>query len=84
MVTPNTKRRVTESPIDDIAYLARSDHRIATLVALTTRPRSRSELCELTGVSSSTVRRTLGEFEDRNWTRKQGYQYTATRLGERS
>jgi len=72
----------TESPIDDIAYLARSRHRVSTLVALTERPRSRSELCELTGVSSSTIRRTLDEFENRIWVRKDGYQYTATRLGE--
>lgn len=71
-----------ESPIGDIAYLARSRHRVPTLVALTDRPRSRSELCELTGVSSSTIRRTLDEFEDRIWIRKDGYRYTATRLGE--
>jgi len=70
------------SPIGDIAYLARSEHRVPTLVALTDRPRSRSELCELTEVSSSTIRRTLSEFEDRTWVRKVGYQYVATRLGE--
>lgn len=71
-----------DSPIGDIAYLARSEHRIPTLVALTNHPRSRSELCELTGVSSSTIRRTIREFEDRTWVRKEGYQYVATRLGE--
>ncbi len=71
-----------DSPIDDIAYLARSEHRVPTLVALTERPRSRSELCELTGVSSSTIRRTLNEFDDRNWIRKEGYQFVATTLGE--
>lgn len=69
------------SPIDDIGYLARSEHRVPTLVALTIRPRSRSELWEMTGVSSSTIRRTLNEFEDRNWIRKTGYQYEATQLG---
>ena len=74
--------RTTDTPLDDIAYLARSEHRVPTLVALTERPRSRSELCELTGVSSSTIRRTVGEFEDRIWVRKKGYQYVATRLGE--
>jgi len=72
----------TDSPIGDIAYLARSEHRVPTLLALTERPRSRSELCELAGVSSSTIRRTLDEFEDRFWIRKDGYQYTAPRLGE--
>ena len=69
------------SPIDDIAYLARSEHRAPTLVALTVRPRSRSELWEMTGVSSSTIRRTLGEFEERNWIRRDGYRYETTPLG---
>jgi predicted transcriptional regulator len=69
------------SPIDDIGYLARSEHRAPTLVALTVRPRSRSELWEMAGVSSSTIRRTLSEFEDRNWIRRDGYQYEATPLG---
>lgn len=71
----------TESPIDDIAYLTRSEHRAPTLVALTVRPRSRSELWEMTGVSSSTIRRTLREFEERRWIRKDGYQYETTQLG---
>ena len=72
---------ITGSPIDDIAHLARSEHRVATLVALTVRPRSRSELGEMTGVSSSTIRRTLREFEECDWIRKSGYQYEATQLG---
>ncbi|WP_227374498.1 helix-turn-helix transcriptional regulator [Haladaptatus halobius] len=71
----------TGSPIDDIAYLARSEHRAPTLVALTVRPRSRSELWEMTGVSSSTIRRTLSEFEERNWIRRNEYQYETTPLG---
>lgn len=70
-----------ESPIDDIAYLVRSEHRVTTLMALTTRSRSRSELWELTGVSSSTIRRTLREFEDRQWIMRDGYQYETTELG---
>ncbi|RQG94334.1 helix-turn-helix transcriptional regulator [Natrarchaeobius chitinivorans] len=78
----NTRHCPTDSPTGDIAYLTRSEHRIPTLVALTKRPRSRSELCELTGVSSSTIRRTVDEFENRVWIRKDGYQYVATRLGE--
>lgn len=69
------------SPIDDIAYLVRAEHRVPTLVALTVRPRSRSELWEMAGVSSSTIRRTLSEFEDRHWIRRNGYRYEATQLG---
>ena len=82
MVTNHNQRRARGSAIDDIAYLARSDHRVPSLVALTDRSRSRAELCELFGVSSSTIRRTLGEFEDRNWIQKEGYQYVTTELGE--
>ncbi|WP_254767198.1 helix-turn-helix transcriptional regulator [Salinilacihabitans rarus] len=82
MGTDDIEHYPDDSPTGDIAYLARSRHRIPTLVALTERPRSRPELCELTGVSPSTMRRTLDEFEDRIWIRKDGYQYLATRLGE--
>lgn len=70
-----------DTPIEDIAYLIRSEHRAPTLIALTVRPRSRSELWEMTGVSESTIRRTLGEFEDRGWVQRDGYQYEATQLG---
>ncbi len=69
------------SSIDDIAYLSRSEHRVPTLVELAVRPRDRSELCELTGVSSSTIRRTLSEFEERQWVRKNGHRYETTQLG---
>lgn len=70
-----------ETPIDDIAYLTRSEHRAPALIALTVRPRSRSELWEMTGVSESTIRRTLSEFEDRDWVYRDGYQYEVTQLG---
>ncbi|WP_129114756.1 helix-turn-helix transcriptional regulator [Halegenticoccus tardaugens] len=70
-----------DSPIDDVGYIARSEHRALALVALSVRPRSRSELWELTGVSSSTIRRTLREFETRNWIRRNGYRYETTQLG---
>lgn len=35
----------------------------------------------MAGVSASTIRRTLREFEDRGWIRRDGYQYEATPLG---
>ena len=78
----STLYQTPDSPIGDVAYLSRSKHRIPALIALSERARSRSELCEEIGVSSSTIRRTLNEFEDRLWIRKDGYQYVATRLGE--
>lgn len=75
-------RQPTTSPLDDIAYLTRSEHRVQALVAMAVRPRSRSELWELTGVSSSTLRRTLRDFENRRWIERDGYQYEATQLGQ--
>ena len=82
MSLDSTAHTPTDSPIGDVGYLTRSEHRIPALIALTERPRSRAELCELTGVSSSTMRRTLDEFDNRIWVRKDGHQYVATRLGE--
>jgi len=65
--TVTTMADASGSLIDDIAYLVRSEHRVTTLIDLTVRPRSRSELWEAAGVSSSTIRRTLREFEERGW-----------------
>ena len=76
------KHRTPDSPFGDIAYLWRSEHRILALVAMAERPRTRAELGEVTGVSSSTIRRTLNEFEDRVWITRDGSQFAATRLGE--
>lgn len=71
----------TSGPLDDIEFLARSEHRVVALDALAERPRSRAELHEVTGASSSTVGRTLRAFEDRNWVRRAGHRYEATQLG---
>lgn len=73
--------QATGTPMTDIAYLTRSEHRAPALIALTVRPRSRSELWEMTGVSESTIRRTLSEFESRDWVTRDGYRYEATQLG---
>ena len=70
-----------EAAIGDVAFLTRSGHRVSALVALAERPRSRAALRELTGVSASTIGRTLGEFERRNWIRRDGHEYEATQLG---
>ena len=71
----------TDSPLDDIEFLARSEHRVDALDALARRPRGRADLRELTDVSRSTIGRTLREFEDRHWIRRDGQQYEATQLG---
>jgi predicted transcriptional regulator len=69
------------APLEDVEYLARSEHRVTALTALARRPQSRRDLLEITGVSQSTIGRTLREFEDREWIRRDGRQYEATQLG---
>lgn len=75
------KSRTTTSPLNDIKFLARSDHRILALAALARRPQSRADLLAMTGVSQSTIGRTLRTFEERNWIRRNGQHYEATQLG---
>lgn len=68
-------------PLDEIEFLARSEHRVAVLDALAERPHSRADLRVLTGASSSTIRRMLCEFEDRCWIERVEHRYEATPLG---
>ncbi|NHN41616.1 MarR family transcriptional regulator [Halorubellus sp. JP-L1] len=68
-------------PLDDVEFLVRSEHRVDALGALATRPRTRADLLSLTGVSQSTIGRTLRAFEDRNWIRRNGKYYEATKPG---
>lgn len=67
--------------VDDVAYLTRAPHRVTVLTALAERSRNRADLRELTGVSPSTISRTLREFEARHWVRRNGHQYEATQPG---
>jgi len=71
----------SSTPLDDVEYLSRSHHRVTALDALAERPRRRAELLSVTGVSYSTLRRTLRAFEERNWVQRRGGQYEATALG---
>ena len=68
-------------PLDEIGFLARSEHRVEVLDALTERPHSRADLRALTGASSSTIGRMLGEFEERCWVERVGHHYETTPLG---
>jgi len=70
-----------DSPLDDIEFLVRSEHRVEVLDALAEHPRSRTDLRALTRASSSTIGRMLREFEDRRWIVRDGHQYEATQLG---
>ena len=69
------------SPLEDIEFLARSVHRATALDALARRPQSRADLLAITGVSQSTMGRTLREFEERNWIQRDGAEYEATPSG---
>lgn len=71
----------TNSPLDEAEFLVRSKHRIAALDALAERPRTRADLQALTGASSSTTRRTLRAFEERNWIDRDGNRYETTPMG---
>lgn len=75
------ERMNTSPPLDDIEYLARSEHRVTALTALARRPQSRADLLTMTGVSQSTIGRTLRAFEERRWIRRDGRHYEATQLG---
>jgi predicted transcriptional regulator len=68
-------------PLEDAAYLTRSEHRVTTLELLAEEPRDRSALKEATGVSRVTMGRMLGELEDRGWVRRDDHEYRVTDCG---
>lgn len=69
------------STLDDIEFLARSDHRVAVLDALAEGPCDRDDLRGATGASSPTMGRILADFEDRRWIIRDGSTYELTQLG---
>ncbi|MFB9806949.1 helix-turn-helix transcriptional regulator [Haladaptatus pallidirubidus] len=69
------------SPIKEIEFLARSDHRIRVLEALTEGPCDRKKLRVTTSASSPTMGRVLADFEDRRWIVRDGPDYQLTQLG---
>ena len=73
--------RTTGTPLDEVEFLVRSEHRVAALGALAKGPQSRDDLRALTDASTSTIGRTLREFEERQWIRRNGHQFEATQLG---
>ncbi len=70
------------SAFEEIAYLARSEHRSAVLDRLGDGQFEPNELVELTGASRPTVGRILGELEDRGWAERSGGGYVATPAGK--
>lgn len=69
------------SPIDDLAFLARSETRVRVLRAIHERPRDRRDIADATDTPRSTLGRTLGELEDQGWIRRDGQDYEVTTAG---
>ncbi|MFC4407901.1 helix-turn-helix transcriptional regulator [Haloarchaeobius iranensis] len=70
-----------DSTLDDIRFLADSANRVDALVALREGPCDRDELQATTGASAATVGRILGDFEERGWVSRDGYEYELTKPG---
>jgi predicted transcriptional regulator len=67
-------------PVDELAFLSRSKHRVRVLRALR-EPCDRSTLRDRTDASKPTLSRALSEFEDRAWMTRTGEGYHLTQLG---
>jgi len=70
-----------DSALDDVEFLARSAHRVATLDALSEGPHDRAALRDAIGASDPTIGRILGDFGERGWTRREGDAYVLTASG---
>lgn len=70
-----------EAPLDDIAFLARSNHRIAVLTELADGERTRRQLRDAVDVSRPTLGRVLEGFEERSWISQDDRHYALTPIG---
>ena len=72
----------TPDPLADVAFLARSGHRVQVLQTLAEGPLTRPALHEETGISQPTLGRILEPFRERNWVERRGQEYALTPWGE--
>ena len=70
-----------EETLAEIEFLALSPNRVTVLERLADGVHTRSELGEATGASQATLGRILGDFEERDWVRREGNGYVATATG---
>lgn len=70
-----------ESALDDIAFLANSENRVAVFEALYDAPRSRDELRDEIDASRVTIARILRELEERDWIEQTSQEYAVTPSG---
>jgi len=68
--------------LDEVAFLANSENRVAVFEALVEAPRSRDEIRDRIDASRVTVARILRELDERDWVEGSGTEYTVTPLGE--
>ncbi|MFC4360643.1 helix-turn-helix transcriptional regulator [Halobium salinum] len=68
--------------LDDIAFLANSENRVAVFEALVEAPQHRDEMRDRTDASRVTITRILRELEERGWIEGVGQEYTVTPLGD--
>lgn len=71
-----------DTALDDVAFLANSENRVAVLRLLVEGPLSHDEIRERIGASRVTTARILREFEDRGWITRSGQECTMTPTGE--
>ncbi len=76
------RRNNMDSAIQAIEFLARSEHRVMTLEALSEKRHDRRDLCATTGASDPTIGRVVRDFENRSWIMRDGPHYELTPLGE--
>ncbi|WP_312912257.1 helix-turn-helix transcriptional regulator [Natronosalvus caseinilyticus] len=71
-----------ETALEDVAFLANSENRVAVLEFLVEAPHSHDEIRDRIGASRVTTARILREFEARNWIARSGQECTVTPTGE--
>lgn len=69
-------------PLEEAAFLARSENRIEVLSALAGEPMTRRELGAALDASQPTLGRILNDLSARNWVTYDGERYRATATGE--
>ncbi|MFC4440141.1 MULTISPECIES: helix-turn-helix transcriptional regulator [Natrialbaceae] len=70
------------SSIEEIEFIACSEHRVGVLDALAEGGCDRADLRAATGAHASTIGRVIGDFEERRWIERSGSTYELTPLGE--
>jgi predicted transcriptional regulator len=71
-----------DSAIQEIGFLARSEHRVRALEVLSDGRHDRRDLRAMTGASDPTIGRVIRDFEARSWIERDGPYYELTPVGE--